>query len=372
MSTIANESNVSAVDYSRARRILLGQSVTSKTRIYLDVKYWIYCRDAWLGKPAQPLHADIWIALCQLVDSGVAICPASYPVLVETLKQRDHDRRRATSAVVDRLSRHVAIRPLVELMDIELYHFYKAMTVGRNAVHPLDHLVWTFVGWVAGEIVPSHPGLSDVDNNTLHRWVFDRMANVSFSALVDSLAESDIGRFDTPAFYEQLNQNASRHDDEVTSFGAVLASEVAGILDILRPRMADLFRHDYEQTTGNPAPIPDSPEVIKGVQMMVNLLYHAYRLKRLNTEFPAVHVGSGIHAAKRHRRQPFRKGDHWDHEHAHAALAYCDAFLTERSLGSILSTSPLEYDRLYKCRVLWSDAQVFEYLQWVAGKSGGT
>lgn len=53
------EPNVSVDAHSRRRRLRLGEDVLSKVRIYLDQRYWIYCRDAMLGNPAEPSPIQI-------------------------------------------------------------------------------------------------------------------------------------------------------------------------------------------------------------------------------------------------------------------------------------------------------------------------
>ena len=131
----------------------------------------------------------------------------------------------------------------------------------------------------------------------------------------------------------------------------------------MRPEINDLLRHLYSSELGEPAPAADSRDALESERWGVNLIYHAYRLKKLTTQFPALHIFAGIHAAVRFRTQPHKKGDNWDHLHAHAALGYCNAFFTEKNLGNLLSSPPLRYAAAYGCRVLWKEDDVLSYLR---------
>lgn len=358
------EHHVSAMQHSQTRRLSLGAELGRKTRIYLDLKYWIFCRDAHLGTPAKPEHEAIWRALCALVDNGHAVCPVAYPVLVETLKQGDVQRRRATAAVIDRLGCRVAIQPFHELVRIEMYQLVLRSTKGREAVCPLEQLVWTYAGWIVGEMICQNAAFDQAANNAIQKCMFDVLSAAPFSSIIEAIKDREPPvREDTKEYYAKLNADAAQYQHEVTSFETVFLSEVAGTLDTLKPHIAEMLCHHHEKETGHVSPPPDSSETLEGVRQLSNLFYHAYRLKKWNVDFPFLHIKAGIHAALRHRRQPYRMGDHWDHLHAHPALAYCDAFLTEKSLGTLLCTPPLNYDIAYGCRVLWNEEDVLAFLR---------
>lgn len=71
--------------YIRSQHVAIGDQVLKKRRIYLDQKYWIYCRDVIRGKPQHPLHPEIYKLLSNAVKSGVAVCPASHLILREPI-----------------------------------------------------------------------------------------------------------------------------------------------------------------------------------------------------------------------------------------------------------------------------------------------
>jgi len=166
---------------------------------------------------------------------------------------------------------------------------------------------------------------------------------------------------DSEQYYSRLNADSIRHRHEVTSFEVVFMSEIAGALDTMKLEIAEMLRN-FCMREKKQAPSIGSPELSESVRQTSNLIYHAFSLKKLTVDFPILHIGAGLHAAKRHRQQPYKRGDHWDHKHAHSALAYCDAFLTEKSMGNLLCTPPLNYDSAYGCRVLWNEDEALAYL----------
>ena len=358
------EPHISAAQHSRSRRLALGAEVLGKTSIYLDQKYWIYCRDAMMGRPQKPIHTSIWNSLKALVESNRVVCPVTYPIFAETSKQGNVEKRRRTAKVIDALSRGVAIQPFTELIRIELYHLLESHLKGVDAVYPLRRLVWTYAGWVMGEMIPHSPAFDDATNNAIQKCMFDRIAIAPFSTIIEATASEEPPRLeDNDEYYAKMNTDTVQHQHEVTSFEAVFQSEVAGFLDTIRPEITSLLAHQFSAATKQSAPVPDSPEAVEATRRYLNLIYHACRLWKLTTQFPALHIYAGIHAAVRSRTQPHKKGDQLDHLHAHAALGYCNAFFTEKNLGHLLSSPPLEYAAAYGCRVLWNDDDVLSYVK---------
>jgi hypothetical protein len=86
---------------------------------------------------------------------------------------------------------------------------------------------------------------------------------------------------------------------------------------------------------------------------------------------PTMNVLATIHAAVRwNRRQRLKANDFLDFQHATAALGYCEAFLTERSLASLITASHTRLDQMYECKVMSSVEAAVEYLTTLE-RSGG-
>src|SRR5688500_947044 len=71
--------------------------VLPRKRIYLDTRYWLFLRDADLGRPQKPIHVELLDLLRTGVQSGRLICPIGDSTFFEILKQADADTRLATA-----------------------------------------------------------------------------------------------------------------------------------------------------------------------------------------------------------------------------------------------------------------------------------
>ncbi len=338
-----------------------GADVHKQRRIYLDLRFWIYCRDAHLGVPQRPIHDRIWRRLQTLTDSGRVVCPISYPIVSEILKQGDVDRRMATTRVVDTLSRNVAIRPSDELFHNELCHFLLSSMPGKST-HPLDQLAWTFPTWWLGEATPQLDAFDEATNTLCRKAFFDAIKKLPLSIVMEALSDSTWPAHpDTAEYYSDLNRLCLARRDEISDYHSAFMIELAGLLDDLTPQITRASRAMYAAEYGAEPPADDVAGVDEN-HPIARLIYHAYDHRKISNEIPFLQINAGIHAAVRHRRQRYKMGDLWDHMHAHPAIAYCHAFFTEKSLGHLVSNKPLELDKEYDCSVLWREQDILDYV----------
>jgi len=81
----------------------------------------------------------------------------------------------------------------------------------------------------------------------------------------------------------------------------------------------------------------------------------------LSQQLPTLHVMATLFAnVQWDRNRKYKDNDFADFGHAAAALAYCDGFATERSLGALVKQA--ELDTLYGCEILLRPADI---TQWV-------
>ena len=55
-----------------------GQIVSSKTIVYLDLKYWINLRKVALGQQVEPAYVELHSALTEAAECGLIVCPLSF------------------------------------------------------------------------------------------------------------------------------------------------------------------------------------------------------------------------------------------------------------------------------------------------------
>jgi hypothetical protein len=85
-----------------------GKIVAKKIIIYLDLKYWINFRKVLLEQPADSVYVSLFEILTEQVNRGTVVCPLSFWVFEELLKQHDPLTRKATAQLIDQLSNGVA------------------------------------------------------------------------------------------------------------------------------------------------------------------------------------------------------------------------------------------------------------------------
>jgi hypothetical protein len=97
--------------------------------------------------------------------------------------------------------------------------------------------------------------------------------------------------------------------------------------------------------------------------MWENLLFHILQ-KEERVKLPSMHVHACLHAAYRwDKSQQFETNDFYDFQHASAALGFCRAFFTERSLRHTITANHVALDKLYSCDVIAGIADAVEYLR---------
>lgn len=94
-----------------------------------------------------------------------------------------------------------------------------------------------------------------------------------------------------------------------------------------------------------------------------NSITNLFRFGKLGTAVPTAQIVAGLYAAIRWQRQrAFVASDFYDFYHATAALPYCDVFLTESFLGTLLTCPPLDLARIFDTTVVWDEADAVKVL----------
>jgi len=350
-------------NYIRSQQVALGDQVLKKRRIYLDQKYWIYCRDVVRGKPQHPLHRDIYKLLSNAVRSGVAICPASHLILEETLKQDDAESRKLTAIIVQELSAGISLHGFPILSQAELLHFLITTRPWAVDAYPFEQMAWTHIGNIFGHMSPVSTGFDGGTENAIQKAWFDLMGAIEFPVLAETLYP--LPGHITELFsgnYDKQNEECRKHENDFSSFPEVFLIELSGALDVYKDELSEAQKYIFRKHVAQKDVTVPEDQLAEGTRQLSNLIYHAFRLGKITSQLPGLRIMAGIHAAIRFRHQKHRKGDRHDHLHARVALPYCNLFLTERTLGHLLCDKILEYDKLYSCRIAWTPADALKAL----------
>ena len=112
------------IDQYRCRLLhRFGQLVSGKTIVYLDLKYWINLRKVLLGQEVEGGYLELYSLLTKAVESGTVVCPLSFWIFQELLKQKDFESRKTTARLIDLLSDGVAFASHDEIVAQEILHF---------------------------------------------------------------------------------------------------------------------------------------------------------------------------------------------------------------------------------------------------------
>jgi hypothetical protein len=126
--------------------------------------------------------------------------------------------------------------------------------------------------------------------------------------------------------------------------------EVAGILDVLKDDIREICKYLCPADVGS-------------IEEIQRVIYNAFKLKKIDKQLPFLHIQAAINAFIRYNKmQRFKINDLIDISHASWALAYCNAFFTERRLASWICNPLLNLQQIYQTSVLYKEEKVLNYL----------
>ncbi len=339
--------------HSREFHLKIGEMMLKRHRIYIDTNYWINLSDpTHLGK--SPIRIQIYEILHRLVNTEVAICPLSYHVFNELMKQ-PFEKRLSTARIMDELSKGVCFIDPSKIVGQELMNFIRQVQFnarGYVSFNPAKY-VWTKVGFIMGELYPTIPGLSENNQRAMRVSFFDYLSKFGLVAILGKIGDGSLPLKSTNII-ERLNAAKDSNQDWKT-FHEVYLREVAGTLDVLKEDIKKICL--YFQTTAGESPLNIDEKKLAGQ------IYQDFDTGKIGKELPFVRVHSGLHAYFRFNKdQRFKENDLIDLSHAAWAIPYCHTFITERKLNAWVCNNLLRFDQVYGTMVLYKEKEVLEYL----------
>lgn len=321
------------------------------------MRYWIDCERGRFEPEKYPEEARLYRLLRDLVQSEKFICPLCYPVFAEVMRSSPTSRDRLAT-VVDELGLGVTLEPPEVLLQLELRHWVKTIPGLERPVYPRVQLAWNRASHVCGISVPQNPNLIPETMLAIQKKHYDSMEQLPFPLLIKQLNfAGEWPQEDYSEYAAKATADQERHREDFRNFAEVFNIEITGGLDACVHDLGALMTEMYVQAHPNGV-LPSGRETQRSGQMLVNLLREAFRLGKLHDELPFVHIGAGLHALVRYRREKVHKGDIHDFMHARVALPYCNYFFTEKRLGNLLTNKLLKFDEIYDCRVLWKTGEI--------------
>ena len=320
-----------------------------RERVYLDKCYWINLRDVVLGRQTDNHYASLLGALRSSVKAKRRLCPISETVFVELLKQEDPHTRAQTAKLIDELSEGVTLAPHPERVATEVAHFFYANT--GHSVHLLETLMWSRLSYVLGVQHPVSEGFTDSEQRVFQKAFFDHLWEYPLAAIVEYIGDALPPKFDFESLAKQLNEGNSAHAGSISSFEQAYRAEIHGSLRVATPIALEVIEEmaveQLGELTVSPAERADSEKDL------FNFMCAAATKKEVALALRTLHIGALLHAAVRWDRwRKLTGNDLHDFHHAEAAVAYCDIFLTEQPLRTLLQQKHLHITNDFACRVI--------------------
>lgn len=347
---LLEEGHISLDCHVRARRIAASNAIKTRTKIYLDTNYWVQLRKAASGV-GPPAAERLLAALRDGVAGGRLICPLSESALIELLNQRDLRTRRATAELMDELSLGYCLADPETRMATEVAHYFH-QRLGQN-VHPLDALVWSKASYALGVLHPVPPDFVPRDIAlAIQKAVFDETWEASFTMIVDTIGEAPIPlNDDLEAAAARLNANNDAHAHELRSFRQTLKAEVRGVASCFDSILREVAER-LGGRVGLVAPPDQATEWRNILDLLAAVIVAELDKGREPARLPSLAIEAALHASNRwDRGRRLDAHDLLDFRHAAAALAYCNAFFTEKPLRTMIEQKHIALDQRFRCPV---------------------
>lgn len=344
------EPNVSVDDYLRRKQIELGSSLERRAIIYLDMWVWNRISDHVLKGTNDPSMSELYRRLLTEVAAGRVVCPVSESIFLELLKQSDPRTRTAAAEVIDALGGGVCLMAPDTRINTEVaYWVYEIAT--KQSLHPLDHLVWTVVPYVLGTMHPVDNRFPAAEQRVIQKAFVDRLWRTRVVDMVQSVDQTQWSFDAMHGIAQRLNDGNRDHQAELTSFRKVYADEANGAADLFAPMARRVIADMYTKETGQPP--PDASDDTKHTERTLRTLMAKSLIDNTSRHvLRSLHIQAACHAAVRwNRGQKLSANMLFDFHHATAALAYCDAFLCDGPMATLLTGGLITLDKEMGCFV---------------------
>jgi len=363
-----NHPDVDPEAYARKRRIEFGQQLMSMRRIYFDTNHWIHWRDVLMERPRTTSHKQIFARLKDLRQKNRVVCPVSYSVYSELMRQSDDATRKATARAIDLLAGGACIQPPDEVFRQEVLYFLQRTTTPGLDLHPVAEMVWTKAAFILGDRFLQVPQLPKDLESALTKAMDDLCWGIGLEELISVLPvgspaeeSASLNQFATDLTLGK--KNAAKDSD---TFDELFQQEVAGGLEPYNNLLGELMLYVCSTFGFNGQPSIDDKSQAGGA--LRNLICQAFRFKKVSIELPSIHIHAGLHAALRFEKpRAYKPGDCEDFRHAAAALPYYDTFCTDRSLKLLLCHKLLRYDQAYSTVIVSDDEEIIALVDEVEG-----
>ncbi|WP_141638585.1 hypothetical protein [Halomonas sp. KM-1] len=355
--------------YVKAKMVELWNSICGVEKVYLDKRFWILLRDADMGRSTKSASDQLLREIRAAVQQGAIVFPISESVFFELLKQQDLKTRRATAALIDEFSHGVTLVPYEQRVGQELISVFAKLSNMDAEFHGPTELVWSKLSYVLGVVHPSSTPFDSTDELVIQKAFFDHMWQISLVDMIELLeSNEDLVRDAFSDTAEHLNKLNRQHQSEVRKFKQVYLDEFRGALSLFMhiPRM--WLENSYARESNSSLSLTDNER--RAQEYKLHTVFGSLvTKKRVALMMPSLHIPALCHAAVRwDKGRKLAPNDFYDFKHAAAAVGYCNAFMTEKPLRTMLQQKHLGLEKDFPCTVI---SDIDEAISWIRGRVGG-
>jgi hypothetical protein len=206
-----------------------GQIVSGKVLVYLDLKYWINLRDVAFGHRIDHAYCRLFDLLINEASRGRIVCPLSYGIFAELLKQADARTRKATAELIDKLSTGVAFMSHGEIVRHEILHFIRKVSAHYKHTRkwPIRECIWTRTLSFLGDRIPVWPDTIPQSDQLLVQKSWEDFS--FFMPLTELIQSNAINRSDViPNWYDVagINRRKQQVRKQHSSFKRMFLAEL--------------------------------------------------------------------------------------------------------------------------------------------------
>jgi hypothetical protein len=160
----------------------------------------------------------------------------------------------------------------------------------------------------------------------------------------------------------KLNKSNAEHADEIRNFKEVYKAEMVGGLSLFMPVARQILEQMYECTIGQPV-TTNKKDRFAHEKKLLTFFNTAIEKQEVGVRLRSLHIYALCHAAYRFdKKRNLKKNDFFDFHHASAGIGYCNYFLTEKPLRSLLQQKHLRVLDDFTCKIIFSVTDALERL----------
>lgn len=322
-----------------------------------------------MGRSKLPVADQLLSEIKGAVEKDVFFCPISESVFLELLKQQDIKTRHATAELIDEFSHGVTLVPYQQRVAQEIIGVLTNFESDSTQYYEPQDLIWSKVGYVLGAVHPVSTSPTQNDELAIQKAFFDHMWQIPLIEMVPLLEKGKILSSDPfVGTANRLNDLNSQNQSEVRKFKQVYLDEFRGALRLFMHIPRKWLEERYARCSGKTKYTLTNQEKFDLEKKFHAFFGNLITDNRAPLLLPSLHVVSMCHAAFRwDKGRRLFANDFYDFQHAAAAIGYCDAFLTERPLMTLLKQKHLGLETDFPCKVM---ADANEAVAWIKARVG--